>query len=40
MSGFFSSLMEGAEIILGVSVAMFVAAVIGVYGDRMLANRP
>jgi hypothetical protein len=41
MSGVFSSpLMVAAEIILGVFVAMFVAAVIGVYGDRMLANRP
>jgi hypothetical protein len=40
MSSFFSSpLMVGAETIVGVFIAMFVAAVIGVYGDRMLANR-
>ena len=40
MSGMFASpLMVGGEILLGLSLAMFVAAMIGVYGDRMLTNR-
>ena len=40
MSGMFASpLMVGGEILLGLSLAMFVAALIGVYGDRMLINR-
>ena len=39
MSGMFASpLMVGGEILLGLSLAMFVAALIGVYGDRMLTN--
>jgi hypothetical protein len=40
MSGMFASpVMVGGEILLGLSLAMFVAALIGVYGDRMLTNR-
>jgi hypothetical protein len=39
MSGMFASrLVVGGEIFLGLSLAMFVAALIGVYGDRMLTN--
>jgi hypothetical protein len=39
MSGMFASPLEvGGEIFLGFSLAMFVAALIGVYGDRMLTN--
>ena len=39
MSGMFvSPLMVGGEICLGLSLAMFVAALIGVYGDRMLTK--
>jgi hypothetical protein len=34
-----SPLMVGGEVLVGLSLAMFVAAVIGVYGDRMLTNR-
>ena len=34
-----SSLMVSGEVLLGISLVMFVAALIGVYGDRMLANR-
>jgi len=36
---FASPVMLGGEILLGLSLAMFVAALIGVYGDRMLTNR-
>jgi hypothetical protein len=34
-----SDLMVSGEVLLGISLVMFVAALIGVYGDRMLANR-
>jgi hypothetical protein len=34
-----SILMASGEVLLGLSFAMFVAGLIGVYGDRMLANR-
>jgi hypothetical protein len=34
-----NDLMVSGEVLLGISLVMFVAALIGVYGDRMLANR-
>jgi hypothetical protein len=33
-----SSLTVSGEVLLGISLVMFVAALIGVYGDRMLAK--